>query len=155
MSRREDLIRLDAALLDLRRFTEAPASGPRPTLEHGASRVEISTVLVVDAIAKLGGEGECSIGTIAEALHVAHSTASRLVDRAVRAGMVRRHRSAADPRRATLSLLPEGRRLQREAVSFRTGRLEEILSDWSVADVIALTQLLERFTRCAHPPAQP
>ena len=42
----EDLVRLDAAMLD--RITDVPVDSPR--FRHGGARVEVSTVLVVDAV---------------------------------------------------------------------------------------------------------
>lgn len=151
----DDLARLDAALLDLRRFIEAPTgTSGDPDLSHRDSRVELSTVLVVDAVARSDPARDCTIGRVADALHVAHSTASRLVDRAQRAGMVRSGRSATDPRRSVVALTPAGRRLQRDAVGYRTGRLAGLLADWPAADVAAFAGLLERFARSthAHPP---
>lgn len=151
----DDLVRLDTALLDLRRFAEVPSAARRgSTLRHGGDRVEISTVLVVDAVARFDALGECSIRNVAETLHVVPSTASRLVERAARAGMLHRGQSTTDPRRTVLSLTAAGWRLQREAVAFRTARLDALLSDWSAADVITFTCLLERFARCAHPPTE-
>lgn len=147
----EDLERLDAALLALRRFADAPASRGGSTLVHGSERVEVSTVLVVGAVARRDtGEG-CSIGTVAEELRVVHSTASRLIDRAVRAGMVQRTRSNTDPRRTDLALSAAGKELQRDALAFRTGRLEELLADWTADEVTTFTRLLERFARSARP----
>lgn len=146
----DDLKRLDVALLALRRFTDAPASRGRSTLVHGSERVEVSTVLVVDAVARRGAGEECSISTVAEELHVVHSTASRLIDRAVRVGMVHRTRSSNDPRRTVLTLSPAGRQLQRDAIAFRTGRLQELLADWTADEATTFTTLLERFARSAR-----
>lgn len=153
MNTARELGRLDAALLDLRRFVEVPAGqGDQSTVRHGHGRVEVSTVLVVDAVARVGGAGDYSIGDVAQALHVTHSTASRLVERAVVAGMLRRDRSRSDSRRTVLSLTEAGSRLRRDAVAFRTRRLEALLADWSAADVATFTRLLERFARSTHPP---
>ena len=153
MSDDVNLVRLDAALLDLGRSSEPPGGARgNSTVAHGRGRVEVSTLLVVHALATREDEGECSVGHIAEALHVAHSTASRLVDRAVRAGMVNRDRSSGDPRRAALSLTGAGRRLQDHAVGFRVGRLEAVLADWPATDIVTFTHLLERFTTAAHSP---
>ena len=146
-----DLKRLDVALLALRRFVDAPAPRGDSTLAHDSARVEVSTVLVVDAVARRGAGGECSIGAVAEELRVVHSTASRLIDRAVRAGMLHRTRSSADPRRVVLTLSAAGEQLQREAIAFRTGRLAELLVAWSDDEVTTFTRLLERFAGSARP----
>jgi DNA-binding MarR family transcriptional regulator len=151
MSRSDELERLDVALLALRRFAQAPsATGRAATVGHGRDQVEISTVLVVDAVARFDPGGDCSVGDVAGALQVVHSTASRLVERAVRTGMVHRGRSRSDPRRTVLSLTAAGQRLQRDAVDFRTGRLDALLAEWAADDVTTFTDLMERFARCAH-----
>lgn len=147
----EDLKRMDMALLALRRFADAPASRGGSPLAHGSERVEVSTMLVVDAVARRGTGDDCSIGRVAEELRVAHSTASRLIERAVRAGMVHRTRSSTDPRRTVLALSAAGEQLQRDAIAFRTGRLEELLADWTDLEVTTFTRLLERFARSASP----
>ena len=144
-------MRLDVALLALRRFVDAPAPRGGSTLVHGSDRVDISTVLVVDAVARRGTGVECSIGTVADELRVVHSTASRLIDRAEQAGMLHRSRSSSDPRRTVLALSAAGSRLQRDAIAFRTGRLEELLAGWTDLEVATFTHLLERFARSASP----
>lgn len=145
----DDLLRLDAALLTLRRLTSAPTA--RPVRDHDGSPVEVSTMLVVDAVARYDQDRGCSIQHVAQALTVAHSTASRLVERAVRAGVLTRSRDAAQRRRTLLRLTDAGRALQTEATSFRTGRLAAVTADWSSADVAALAELVERFARDAQP----
>lgn len=145
-SARTVLPRLDAALLSLRRLTNAPAA--RPQVTHGDRRIEFSTMLVVDAIARLSGpsgQHEVSVVSVASALQVTPSTASRLVERAVASGMANRVASAVDPRRASLSLTSDGQALHADAVAFRTGRLRALLEDWSDEDLATFTELLERF----------
>ncbi|MGY1711963.1 MarR family transcriptional regulator [Geodermatophilus sp. SYSU D00758] len=88
-----DLVRVDRALLRLRRMWDAPAG-----IEHEGALVEGSTLLVCLAVAEGRAAGEVGVVEVAGALGVTHSTASRLVSRAVEAGMVRRAPSATDPR---------------------------------------------------------
>lgn len=146
-----DLVRLDSALLDLRRFAQAPGpAGGDGTVTHADQQVEVSTVLVVDAVARRSPLGECSVGDVADVLRVTDSTASRLVGRAVGAGMVARQRSAVDPRRSALTLTGAGQDLQDHALAFRTSRLASLLADWSPADVATFTSLLERFAAATH-----
>lgn len=138
----DSLVRLDAALLSLRRVIDAPA---RPMLRQGDDHVEVSTMLVVDAVARMGEHGEVCVTQIASALQVAPSTASRLVERAATSGMVVRATSVEDPRRATLALTANGRALQHRAVAFRTERLASSLREWTPQEVRTLTDLLTRF----------
>lgn len=146
------LVRLDAALLDLRRFTE-PKDRPAFVSAEDGRRVEMSTVLVVHAVAS-SSRGRCDIGGVAAVLHVAHSTASRLVDRASAAGMVTRDRDVDDPRRTVLALTEAGEGLNAESVRFRTRHLHAVLAQWSAKDVSTLTTLLERFAADSGHPQQ-
>lgn len=120
---------IDDALVRMRRLW---SSAPRG--------VDMSSVLVVEACAR--ESGPVSVGHVARFADVEHSTASRLVDRAVRAGYVER---SADGRRAALRLTPTGRELRERAVEFRTTWLTTVLDDWPDADVADLARLLERF----------
>ena len=86
----------------------------RPRISHAGVDIELSTMLVVDAIAR-SEPGEVSVRLVADSLQVAPSTASRLVERAVQAGMVAGTSSENDPRVRVLHLTREGRRLQRAA----------------------------------------
>lgn len=136
---RTDLARIDRALLRLRRMWDAPAG-----VAHEGGVVEGSTLLVCLVVAEAAAGGEVSITEVTRDLGVAHSTASRLVARAVTAGMV--HRAAgADPRRAQLTLTAAGDRLVRASREFRTARLQDRLASWPTVDVAALARLLERF----------
>ncbi len=135
---------LDAALLAIRRLIEAPAS--RPVLHQSDGAAELSTILVVDAVARLTAEhGECSVGDVAQHLRVAHSTASRFVDRAVRVQVVARARATLDPRRTHLTLTEVGRELDEQAVDFRARRLAQALATWADEDVATFIELLQRF----------
>lgn len=145
----EDLVRVDRALLRLRRMWDAPAG-----IEHEGTLVEGSTLLVCLAVEEARGEGvrEAGVVEVAAALGVTHSTASRLVSRATAAGMVERRTSPTDPRRAALSTTPAGRRLVAASRAFRTGRLAALLAGWPDADVAALADLMTRFAAAATTP---
>ncbi len=137
-----DLVRLDRALLRLRRIWDAPAGIP----QEGAV-VEGSTLLVCLAVDERGGEAD--VGQVATALAVVHSTASRLVGRATEAGMVERGSAASDPRRAAIRLTDAGARLVAASRDFRAARLATITADWPDRDVGALADLLDRFATAA------
>jgi DNA-binding MarR family transcriptional regulator len=142
------LERLDSALLALRRFASPELA--RPRIAHAGVDIELSTVLVVDAIAR-SAPGEVSVRLVADSLQVAPSTASRLVERAVQAGMVAGATSELDPRRRVLHLTRHGHRLQRAALRHRTRRLAAATADWSRADLAQFADLLDRFARTVHP----
>jgi DNA-binding MarR family transcriptional regulator len=148
------LLALDEALIRLRRLWSAGT----PRLGRAGEGVEMSTVLIVDAVQRLTESEpavEATVALVADRLDVAASTASRLVDRAVATGMVRRTRSAADPRRAPLELTPEGRALAARATRFRLSYLTDLTSGWSERDRRRLAQLLGRFATAVHDAPHP
>jgi DNA-binding MarR family transcriptional regulator len=142
------LERLDSALLALRRFASPELA--RPRISHAGADIELSTMLVVDAIAR-SAPGEVSVRLVADSLQVAPSTGSRLVERAVQAGMVVGKSSENDPRMRVLHLTRDGRRLQRAALRHRTQRLANATADWSRDDLAQFADLLDRFARTVHP----
>jgi DNA-binding MarR family transcriptional regulator len=136
---RRDLELLDDALLRLRRLW----STPPPSFVVEGEAITLSSVLVVEACARV--EGEVGVGEVARFLEVEHSTASRLVDRAVRAGLVARGPSRADARRVALTLTASGEQLRERAVDFRLAWLARVVGGWSGPELAALAEGLSRF----------
>ena len=143
---------LDDALVRLRRLW----SSPRQVIDHDGRPVEMSSVLVVEACARGAALGnEVSVGDVAHFADVTSSTASRLVDRAVRADLVLRSPSARDARRSVVQLTASGRALQRRAMQARLGWLSSVVHGWESADLDSMVALLGRFADCmthAGPP---
>lgn len=134
--------RLDEALVHLRRLW----SGPAQPLGPDERDVELSSVLMVEAWARLAaGDGAVSIGALGRFVAVRPSTATRLVERAIAAGLLERVDLPGDARRRTVRATADGRAVRERAVSLRTGWLRTILADWPSDDVDALSRLLERF----------
>ena len=133
--------RLDRALIALRRFWTAPDA-----VRDGAATVELSTLLVLEAVLEgpAAGDGEIGVGLVGERLDVRPSTASRLVDRAAAAGVLAKRPSTLDGRSVRLTLTPDGEGLARRARQFRAARLDALLGAWSTGDRDQLTTLLER-----------
>lgn len=144
----ESFLVLDDALIRLRRLWAMPATAGSAS-ERDTS-VQMSTVLVVDAIDRLGPDVEVSLAAVAERLDVAPSTASRLVDRAVTARMVRRRISAGDPRRAALTLTAQGQALLAESGAFRRALLDRLMDGWTAAEATTFAGLLDRFATALH-----
>jgi len=146
-----DLERIDLALRGLRRAWAAPTG-----VAHEGGVVEGSTLLVCLVVAEANPGAEVSITDITHGLGVAHSTASRLVARAVEAQMVRRIGARGDHRRASLALTAAGERLVAASREFRTARLRAVLGDWAAADVADLARLLSALADAmATAPAAP
>ena len=152
--RGEDLAALDEALVRLRRLWTASRAH---VVDDLGQRVEMSSVLVVEACARAQAAGaESAVGDVAAFLDVEASTASRLVDRAARAGLVRRTASEVDARRSALVLTEAGHALRTRAVAARLAWLGGVVHDWTEPDVRALAEVLGRFADAvgATPPPQ-
>ncbi len=109
----------------------------------GAQQIDLSTVLLVDLLASR--ETPASVREVANTLLVAHSTASRFVERAVRSGAVRREGQSVDGRLQMAALTPAGRELAEKAREFRFARLRDIMDGWDEEDVETLARLLAKF----------
>ncbi len=134
---------VDDALVRLRRLW---SPGRAAAVAPDGTPVEMSSLLVVESVARREQDGTtASVGDVAAFCDVEASTASRLVDRAVRAGLVTRAPSREDTRRAALTLTDAGRGVRDAAVAVRTGWLTGVLADWDAADVEAFAATLTRF----------
>lgn len=148
-----ELLALDAAMMRLRRVW-APAPARAPQVPDGTARVDLSTVLVVEACARADEDAPTTVADVGVFAGVAPSTASRFVRRAVEAGMVTREQHDGDGRRAAVHLTDAGRALHERARDFRLERLGSVLDDWSDAEVVAFVSLLGRFAEAATDPAR-
>ena len=138
-----DLSVLDDALIRMRRLWSASRTR---FVADGATPVEMSSLLVVEACARgAAGGWEVTVGDVARLADVASSTASRLVDRAEAAGLLRRAPSSISARRTALALTPAGAALRERAVSARTTWLAGQLRDWDPVDVQRFAVLLSHF----------
>lgn len=148
----ESYLLVDDALIRLRRLWAGTATRPAPASGRAAP-VEMSTVLVVDAIHRLQvrqPQSEVTVAALADRLDVAASTASRIVDRAATASMVTRGASAVDPRRVVLTLTAQGQALLIDAGAFRRSYVARVLEGWTTAEVDTFAGLLDRFATAVH-----
>ncbi|TRW46692.1 MarR family winged helix-turn-helix transcriptional regulator [Georgenia yuyongxinii] len=134
-----DLAVLDRALLQLRRFVTVVT----PQVHDGDQVIESSTLLIVEVLTAAGGP--LSVRELADELAVAHSTASRLVNRAAAAGAVTRTTSHQDARRRAVDLTRPGRELAARARRHRQAHLAAILADWTPTEAADLARTLGRF----------
>ncbi|WP_127131619.1 MarR family winged helix-turn-helix transcriptional regulator [Georgenia sp. SYP-B2076] len=149
----DDLAALDRALLQLRRFVTAVT----PQVHDGDRVIESSTLLIVEVLMAAGRP--LSVRELADELDVAHSTASRLVDRAAATGAVTRTTSDHDARRRAVDLTTAGRELAARAREHRQAHLAAILAEWAPAEAAQLARTLGRFAeqtrRTAPRPPRP
>ncbi|WP_278236848.1 MarR family transcriptional regulator [Isoptericola sp. AK164] len=138
MSTEPALVALDRALLDLRRFTAAPA-----VVDDDGRAIELSSLLVLDALR----DEPASVRDLAARLDVAHSTASRFVTRSEQAGLVARTASPHDGRESWVEATEAGRTLTERAETYRIARLGAVVAGWDEQDVTDLSRLLTRFAQ--------
>ena len=73
------------------------------------------------AVRGFPGDGQPTIGDVADQLQLQHNSVVELVDRAVTAGLIRRHTDPADRRRQRLSLTSSGSKtLERLSAAHRS-----------------------------------
>lgn len=129
---RDDLLEEALAIhRDVARLVLAHAA---PTwLELDLTMPQMKTFVVV------AKEGPVTIGHVSEHLGVGPATASHLVDRLVRSGLVERREDALDRRRALVMVSPQGAELA-ERLRGERDRMREWLSRMDEEDVAALTR---------------
>jgi DNA-binding MarR family transcriptional regulator len=83
-------------------------------------------------------EKTSTVGCVAECLGICEPTASQLVDRLVRAGLVQRTEDPADRRRSLLSLSPKGKKLVEERLHAHRERLRALFERMRDKDLASL-----------------
>lgn len=91
--------------------------------DHGLTHPQHQLLLAIRGSRTTGGP---SVGEIAEALLVRHHTATELVDRVQRLGLVERVRSAADARRVQLRLTEAGRQVLESLTAVHLEELQRL-----------------------------
>jgi DNA-binding MarR family transcriptional regulator len=102
----------------------------------------------------LASRGPQRIATLAEALGVNPSSATRLCDRLARRGLVRRRRTTADRREVRVSLAPLGRALVQEVTARRRDEIGRLLADVPAAQRDRIVEALEALARAAGEPPE-
>lgn len=92
------------------------------------------------------GQGETTVGAVAERLAIDPSRASRIVAEAVERGYAMRGVSQADARRAVVTLTDRGARVVAAVTEYKALLMGDFLSEWSSAELEAFLPLLERLS---------
>jgi len=138
----------------------------RQPLDRAGRPIERSRIQVVQAVAAHEADpvrDEMGVGTVAQALGIDPSTASRLVAEAIRDGYLSRAPAPADARRARLALTAAGRDLAGDARTYQRAVFARLTRDWPaderarfaaqfVAFAAAITTLLDTDDAPAAPP---
>ena len=138
-----DLEALDEAITQFRAATQLPAYQRR--ILAGLGLRGVSSIRVLRAVERLVRDGEAaSIGQVAAAVGVEHSTASRSAEALVQEGLLSKQVSPEDRRCNLLTLTSQGRSALRAATAHRQEALKDVVREWSPADMRTLTRLLHR-----------
>jgi DNA-binding MarR family transcriptional regulator len=97
----------------------------------------------------LASDGDCNVSAVADDLGVHRSNATRVCDRLVAAGLLRRRRAEDDRRHVLLSLTPAGRRLFARAMDFRRARVREAMALMDAHERAALARSCSRLVEAA------
>jgi DNA-binding MarR family transcriptional regulator len=101
------------------------------------------------ALIVLASRGPQRVTDIATDLGVAPSTATRMCDRLVRKGLIRRYRSAANRREVRLSLTPSGQSLVRDLAKRRRAELARYVEAIPADAYGHVTSALQSFSSAA------
>ena len=101
------------------------------------------TIPQFNALLVLRDNGDMTIGDLGNRLFLASSTATDLIDRMERDGLVMRERDSSDRRVVRLHMQEKGHQMIREVMENRKRYLNEILSHLSPDEIEALKNSLE------------
>lgn len=101
------------------------------------------------ALVVLASKGPQRVLSLAEALSVTPSTATRMCDRLVRKGLVRRRTSRTDRREVRLTLTATGQSLVDEVTSRRRAEISQILSKIPLNEQEAIVDLFDKLAAAA------
>jgi DNA-binding MarR family transcriptional regulator len=107
------------------------------------------TLVQYRALVLLAARGEMNVGTLAEALAVHQSTATRLCDRLVKRGLVERSAAPQSRREVVVSLTRAGLTLLRSVTTKRRAEIDEILKRLNAKQRAAVTDAFLLFADAA------
>lgn len=90
------------------------------------------------------GEGPISQHSLGEQLGIDRTTVVELIDSLEKRGIVKRQRNPTDRRSYALSLTPQGRTLQKQAVRVFDAAADELLAPLKASERRAFTEMLRR-----------
>lgn len=106
------------------------------------------------AMVVVASRGTLSLGPLAEAVGISLSTASRMCDRMVEAGLLNRADDPNDRRQVVLTLTPAGQALVQQVMRERSEALTGVLNRLSKADRKRLAAVLPRFVEAGGEPGE-
>jgi DNA-binding MarR family transcriptional regulator len=136
-----------AAVLTASRVLVGVSARSLAQVEESVTLTQFRTLVVLD------GHGPSRLNLLAERLDVTASTALRMVDRLIAAGLVDRRENAQDRREVVIDLTSEGRSLVRKVTRKRRVEIERIVRGMPVGRRRELVRALVAFAGAADEPA--
>lgn len=136
-----------AAMLTASRVLVGISARSLAKVEETVTLTQFRTLVVLE------GHGPSRLNRLAERLEVGASTALRMVDRLIAAGLVDRRENARDRREVVIDLTPAGRSLVRRVTRARKTEIERVVRAMPVTRRRELIRALEAFATAADEPA--
>jgi DNA-binding MarR family transcriptional regulator len=114
-----------------------------------ATTEDTVTLVQYRALVLLGSRGEMNVGSLADALDIHQSTATRLCDRLVAKGLVARTASTESRREVFVALTPSGHTLIRSVTKRRRREIDTILTRLSPNQRALLLDAFTTFAEAA------
>lgn len=118
-----------------------------------AETSEVVTVPQLRVLVMIDTHGPLNLASVAAALEISPSNASRICDRLIKAGFLHRQDSAADRRNISLSLTTDGRQLVRKMTRHRRRSITRVLRAMRAEERRSVVAALDAFAVAAGEPA--
>lgn len=117
----------------------------RVAISNVAPEADLSFIDVLSQIPELGLASSATVGTVAQAMRIDPSRASRLVSNMVAQGLLTRVGAPEDARSSYLNRTELGQRLHQEMRTVKTRLIEAGLEGWTLDEIHTFASQFERF----------
>jgi DNA-binding MarR family transcriptional regulator len=145
----DDVDAVTQAVLTASRLLVAVSARSLAAVEERVTLPQFRMLVVLDT------GGATKLVTLAEQLQVAPSTAMRMIDRLIAAGLAERHANPSSRRETLLQLTEEGRRTVREVTGRRRSEIAAVVERLTPVQRLALVEALTAFNQAGAEPLAP
>lgn len=145
----DDVDAVTRAVLTASRLLVAVSARSLAEVEEGVTLPQFRMLVV------LSTRGATKLVTLADLLQVAPSTAMRMVDRLIAAGLADRQTNPGNRRETMLQLTEEGRRTVEDVTARRRAEIVAIVERLSPIQRLALVEALGAFNKAGGEPPPP
>ncbi|MFJ8142785.1 MarR family winged helix-turn-helix transcriptional regulator [Streptomyces sp. NPDC096013] len=145
----DDVDAVTRAVLTASRLLVAVSARSLAAVEEGVTLPQFRMLVV------LSTRGATKLVTLADLLQVAPSTAMRMVDRLIAAGLADRQTNPGNRRETLLQLTEEGRRTVEDVTARRRSEIVAIVERLSPIQRLALVEALGAFNKAGGEPSAP